>query len=123
MVLVCWLIDWRRKYRYHGSLLLGSHCVTGAMGGSETTVTSRMRNTGLTQLPHVVFVFLKVSWLVSVYGWLRNPLNCPTKKWDTCRTEETLTLSFFLSIMATTIGNSNNGSGSSHLYQCFKEQC
>ena len=54
-----------------------------------------------------------VSQLVGVYGWLRNPLRCPTKKWDTCGTEETLNLLFFLSIMATNSGNTSNASGSS----------
>ena len=58
-------------------------------------------------------VFSMVSQLVGVYVWLRNPLRCPTKKWDTCGTEETLTFSFYLSIMATTKGNPNNASGSS----------
>ena len=58
-------------------------------------------------------IFSKVSQLVGVYGWLRNPLRCPTKKWDTCGTEETLTLSLILSIMVTTEGNKNDAPGSS----------
>ena len=60
-----------------------------------------------------IHVFLKVFRLVGVYVWLRNPLHCPTKKWDTCGIEETLNIFCLLSIMATNIENSSSASGSS----------
>ena len=57
--------------------------------------------------------FLNVSQLVCVYLWLKNPLHCPTKERDTCRTEETLNLLLNFSTMVTNLGNTINASGSS----------
>ena len=69
-MLVRWLFDLRSRYGYHGSLLLGSHWVTGALGEGETTVTTRTRNTGLTRLPHVAFmpVHWSLNWWVFMAG-------------------------------------------------------
>ena len=70
-MLVCLLFDWRYRYEFHGSLLLGSHWVTSVLVEGETTVTTRTRNMGLTQLPHVAFVSFRrsFSWWVFVCGW------------------------------------------------------
>ena len=46
------------------------------------------------------------------YGRLRNPLRCPTKKWDTCGAEETHSLFYLLSNMETTQENMSNAPGS-----------
>ena len=106
-----WLFDWRYWFRYHDSLgiMLGDRCPWGRWDNGDYSNKKHLTNTTTTCGIHV---FSKVSQLVDVYGWLRNPLHCPTKKWDTCGTEENLNLFFLLSIMARNIGNSNNASGS-----------
>ena len=56
MVLVRWLIDLRSRYGYHGTRLLGSYWMTGALREDETSVITRVRNIGLTQLPYVMYL-------------------------------------------------------------------
>ena len=70
-MLVCWLFDLRSRYGYHGSLLLGLHWETVALGEGETTVTTRTRNIRLTRLPHVAFMSFRQAliWWVFMGGW------------------------------------------------------
>ena len=77
-------------------------CSWGRWDNSDNSNKKHLTNTITTC---GVWIFSKISWLVNAYRWLSSPLRCPTMKWDTWGTEETLE---FPKIIVTTTGNTNN---------------
>ena len=112
VVLVYCLNELRYSYGYHGGLFEGSHWVTWCFWGSwdNGDYSNEKHWTNMT-ITCGIYIFSKISWLVGVYVWLRNPLHCSTKKWNICKTEKAINLSLIFSIMVTNTGYTSNAPG------------